>query len=257
MEWFKFYVRDLRDRLLMVTDDAAVGAWVRLLAKCYELENGGRFEGCREYSDRQWLVVAGVDREAVERAVAAGLATRQGDSLRVQGYDVDLEEKATNRSRQNRELALRRWGNAKGNAKGNAEGEGEREREGEREKEGDTESRPSRASRRAPKRVERPVTKAFEDFWAAFPADRRNCSKAKAGKLWPGDDLAEKLAEHVRAMVASGFTFGLHKYLSERLWEVKAYPQLTAPRQASGRDARHGHAAPADFSTQPLGEVTV
>lgn len=153
MEWFKLYVRDLSNQLLLAADDAAVGAWVRMLAHCYDLENGGRFAGCSEYSARQWLSVAGVDRKAVDRVVSAGLATWEGDGLQVHGYDVDAQKKATARSQQNRELANRRWGtskgkaeaiaernaccnaesgaegNAKGITKGNAEGEGEKEGE--------------------------------------------------------------------------------------------------------------------------------
>jgi hypothetical protein len=69
----------------------------------------------------------------VDRVVAAGLATREGDALRVQGYDLEGEQKATNRSRQNRELALRRWGNAKGSTEGNAKGSTEGNAEGEGE----------------------------------------------------------------------------------------------------------------------------
>jgi hypothetical protein len=120
MEWFQVYVNDLSNRVLSAADDAAIGAWFRMLGNCYRLENGGCYEHCTEHSTRQWLSIAGVDREAVDKVVTAGLAAWEDDCLRVYGYDIAQQEKATERTKKGREMALARWSHAASNAVGNA-----------------------------------------------------------------------------------------------------------------------------------------
>jgi hypothetical protein len=122
MEWFQVRPKDLRQGPLALAEDAPLGSWLRLTAACADLENFGRFVGCRTYGTRQWMTVAGVTAEAIPVVVAAGLASWDGDALVIHGYDIEQQTKATVRSAQNRDLANRRWGNVKDNAAGDAKG---------------------------------------------------------------------------------------------------------------------------------------
>ena len=189
MEWFQVYCNDLSNRVLSAADDAAVGAWFRMLGNCYRLENGGCYEHCSQHSMRQWMSIAGVDREAVDRVVAAGLATWVEDSLQVHGYDVEQQRKATERKEKGREMANARWGHAASNAVGNTE-----ERRGEEkkreEKKGDHSSPGSPGgrlvllptSKASPKkRTDAAYTETFLRFWAAYP---RKVAKKDAWTAW-------------------------------------------------------------------------
>lgn len=267
MEWFKIYVKDLANRLLAVDDDAAVGAWVRLLAKCYDVENSGVFEHCADYSTRKWLTIAGVDREAVDRVVAAGLAAWDGDDLQIDGFDVELQEKATARTRQNRELANRKWEKVKAKAKAdaeakiNAEGEGEKEKETEGEIEEEIEGEGiakgtarGNAKGIASARVE--GSEAFRKFWESYP---RRVSKGQAIKAWPGDELLPSIlaalewqAPHWRA---TDREFPQHvphpsTYLNGRRWEDEK-PAATP----TSRNVRVGIVRAEDCRHEITGEV--
>jgi hypothetical protein len=261
MEWFKFYVKDLKNRLLLVTDDAAVGHWVRMLAACYDSENGGRFERSKDFSSRQWLVIAGVDRRAVERVVAAGLASWSDDgSLQIAGYDRELQEKATERSRQNSELAQRRWkkGNAegitKGTAKGNAEGEGEGK--GETELEGEEKDLRSPGGDHAGGGY----SDSFVRFWSAWP---KKVAKEGAWNVWRTkhceahvDAILSALAWQTTSgkWTADGGQYIPHpdKYLRGKLWEDAPNAYTAKPT----RDISVGNTRAEEMDhSGPIGEV--
>jgi hypothetical protein len=82
-------------------DDAAIGAWVRVLSLAAELELGdqhdaiskrhplgeGRIPGCRQWTDAQWMRTTGTSAGGVEALVGARLARWHGDDLLIAGYD--------------------------------------------------------------------------------------------------------------------------------------------------------------------------
>jgi hypothetical protein len=142
LDWFPFHVSDLSSAKVSAATSHAFGAWVRVLGNCYRLENGGCYKQCYEHSDRQWMSMAGVDREEVDSIVKAGLATWIDGDLVVDGYDKDQESKATSRSKKGAKAAEIRWVNARSitasNARSNAE-----ERRGE-EKKGEEREIPAR-----------------------------------------------------------------------------------------------------------------
>lgn len=142
MDWFPFYVCDLSSPKISAASSHAFGAWVRALGNCYKHENGGCYEQCSEHSDRQWMSIAGVDREEIASIVSAGLATWEGANLRIDGYDKEQEKKATSRKEKGAKAAGIRWSNARSNARSITLSNTE-ERKGE-EKKGEGEEIPAR-----------------------------------------------------------------------------------------------------------------
>ena len=87
------------DTAALDADDAALGAWLRLVVHAADLELGegdrdfgeGRIPCCQDWSGRAWLRAVGTDRGGVEAAVEAGLARWDGNDLLVRGYDLRAE----------------------------------------------------------------------------------------------------------------------------------------------------------------------
>ena len=104
-DWFE-YPADLR------------GHHQALLARCSQLENGGRIEDCEKWSDRRWYHFAGVSRRLLKRLAdprtrsarrLEPLVTWVGASLIVSRYDQTLEDKVRGGREQRRNAAKSRW----------------------------------------------------------------------------------------------------------------------------------------------------
>lgn len=226
MKWFRVHPSDLRRAPYSLADDASIGVWLRLTACSASMDGGGVLVGARSYTDRQWLVTAGVDAAAVERAVESGLAAWRGNDLEVYGYDAVAEERATRRSAQNRELSNRRWGNGAGrgakviakgipecNAKGNAKGNPEKSREEEnreenreeerREEWGETEREDAPSSQ--PQKPEATESAPVHDFTFACDGQPGSWSPSEGqiaswGRAFPGVRVEDEI-RHARAWV--------------------------------------------------------
>jgi hypothetical protein len=282
MEWFQVYVNDLSTRALSAADDAAVGAWFRLLGNCYRLENGGCYEHCSKHSLRQWMSIAGVDREAVDKVVAAGLASWEEDSLRVHGYDIAQQQKATERKEKGREMANARWSHAASNAASNAVGNTE-ERRGKEIKEeekkedlcpaggpagraGVGEGAPrlklvedSKPEAEKAKKPGKTYSDSFLRFWAAWP---KRVKKEGAWQVWRTkrceqdlDAILTALAWQVKSAEwtkdGGQYIPDPPKYLRGELWEDD--PSVYAHKGA--RDVRVGHYCAEDADHSRVGDL--
>lgn len=61
--------------------------WLRVLARCVEVENGGRISGCGCWDDRRWQKLCGVTKSDIEAAPL--LLRREGEDLIVWGYPAE------------------------------------------------------------------------------------------------------------------------------------------------------------------------
>lgn len=203
MEWFKFHTEAMADPVVAAATDAAVGAWLRLLASCYRHCNGGCYRQCRTHSHRQWMSIACVDADGIAEAVSAGLARWSGDDLEVYLFDSEQQNRATSRSENGRKMALLRWSHAQGIASGNSTRNAEEsrveEKRGEERKIEKTPLPPVGGSEFAlsppePTKVRKPKagteTPGFLRFWAAYP---NKVAKGAAARAWPGDDLTDSI----------------------------------------------------------------
>ena len=68
MNWMNIKTESLRSAEFSGCDNAALGAWLRVLSFCCEQENGGRLAGAVEWNDRTWMISAGVTKAEVESA---------------------------------------------------------------------------------------------------------------------------------------------------------------------------------------------
>lgn len=88
MEYLKLQRSFRTTEAWQVATAAARGAWVSVAGYCADEENGGRIAGAKAWTTRLWMQRAGVTAEEVADAVAAHLATWDGDDLVVGGYDL-------------------------------------------------------------------------------------------------------------------------------------------------------------------------
>ncbi len=71
--------------------DSQLGAWLKLIAYCFEHENGGVIADCKGWSNTCWLACTGTDSETAQMVVIQGLASWEEKSLRVTAYPLDDE----------------------------------------------------------------------------------------------------------------------------------------------------------------------
>jgi len=92
VKYTKVQVHLFGDSPFMEASAAATGVWLRLAVWCADRENGGLIASCRAWPDRLWIQATGFGAADVAGAVEEGLATWEGDGLRVVGYDLHGEE---------------------------------------------------------------------------------------------------------------------------------------------------------------------
>lgn len=92
MEYLKLQRSFRTTKTWLAASIAARGAWVCLAGYCADEENAGRIAGAQGWCSRMWMQLAGLEAHDVATAVAAGLATWEGEDLVVAGYDRIGEE---------------------------------------------------------------------------------------------------------------------------------------------------------------------
>jgi hypothetical protein len=71
--------------------DSQIGAWLKLVAYCFEHENGGLIADCKGWSNSCWLACTGTDNETVKMVCIQGLASWEDKGLRVTAYPIEDE----------------------------------------------------------------------------------------------------------------------------------------------------------------------
>lgn len=139
MHWLNVPVDILQRAEFSAAEPAEVGVWLRLAAYCAQQENGGVIRDCRLWTDRQWLVSAGVTAQDVKAQTRLWKWTVSG-GLSVSNYPHQKEREVQIKRKAGKATANRRWANkSKGpngsssnssatssaGSSGDAEGEGE------------------------------------------------------------------------------------------------------------------------------------
>lgn len=212
MEWYPFNVADLSNPKCLAATSAAFGSWVRMLTNCYRLENGGYYEYSSEYYPRQWMSIAGVDREEVDEVVSAGLATWESGGLRIHGYDLAQEEKATKRREKGQKAIAARWGNTPSITTSDTEERKGEEKKGEEKRE-ETDTCPAGGPagpcgageevanldlfpEESPEPEAKKADDSFERFWSAWP---KRVKRLDASKVW----RAKRCDLHLETILAA------------------------------------------------------
>jgi len=90
MNWLNLETNELRAPEFLAATALERGVWLSLLLHCVAVENGGRMVGAAGWSDRQWMVVCGLERgELLE--VASALWKIEGDDVLVWGYPHSVQ----------------------------------------------------------------------------------------------------------------------------------------------------------------------
>lgn len=140
-DWVAVPLRALLDMEHLRIEPELVGYWARLLARCWERQNGGRFAGARSWTTLDCTLLFGGERGVLEALVRAELAAWDGDALVVAHYLTDKEEIHRSRREAAAKAANARWGGdasrippgiAPGTPSSNAPRNAEKRREEER-----------------------------------------------------------------------------------------------------------------------------
>lgn len=62
MKWYNLPIPLLQSDLFAEAEPWEIGVWLRLMVYCCHQENGGSILGCADWSERKWLLTAGVER---------------------------------------------------------------------------------------------------------------------------------------------------------------------------------------------------
>jgi len=92
MQWLNISVDALQSMEFKRSNPIKRSTWLSLMGYCCQHETSGRIEGCRDWSDREWLQVCGVTKEEVH--TDSLLCTFEGEDLLVAFYPIDQESKA-------------------------------------------------------------------------------------------------------------------------------------------------------------------
>ena len=92
MNWLNLDQVFLAGEPVAGADSLDVGVWLRLLAYCGKVENGGRIKGASLWKSCAWIRVVGITEDEFHRE-APGLWKIVGDDVVVLGYPSDQEEK--------------------------------------------------------------------------------------------------------------------------------------------------------------------
>lgn len=87
MRWLNIEVSTLRKPELVGYPPAVIGTWLRVLAWCFDQENGGQIVGGAGWGNRLWAVTCGVRSREVR---AAGALLRVEGSGALGFFSVEL-----------------------------------------------------------------------------------------------------------------------------------------------------------------------
>jgi hypothetical protein len=62
VKWYNLPIPLLQSDLFAEAEPWEIGVWLRLMVYCCHQENGGSILGCADWSERKWLLSAGVER---------------------------------------------------------------------------------------------------------------------------------------------------------------------------------------------------
>ncbi len=128
MNWLNLDQVFLASEPVAGADSLDVGVWIRLLAYCGKVENGGRISGARLWKPCAWIRVVGITDEEFHRE-APGLWKIAGDDVVVLGYPADQELKVK-ANRVNGKLGGRPTAPKKPRGKPHGKPHGQRKRNG-------------------------------------------------------------------------------------------------------------------------------
>lgn len=110
MNWFNVSIGGLQKPAFTSATVAELGTWLRLGCYCAEQENGGHILNCKEWTDRQWLIAAGLERNDVQAPSQLWRWDKVG-GLYVNHYPEDQEREVKLKRKAGKDTAKRRWAN--------------------------------------------------------------------------------------------------------------------------------------------------
>jgi hypothetical protein len=90
VEYLNLTITSFQRPEYLFSEPIARATWLNLLAWCARVENSGRIEGCRFWTNRQWQQVCGVTLKEVTRACE--LWSWEGDDLVVWAFPVEQQD---------------------------------------------------------------------------------------------------------------------------------------------------------------------
>lgn len=109
MQWFNVPVDVLQRPEFSSALPSELGVWLRLSCYCATQENGGKIHDCSRWTDRQWLIAAGVTSGDVRESAKLWRWDKVG-GLVVSHYPSEKEREVQAKRKAGKETAKRRWG---------------------------------------------------------------------------------------------------------------------------------------------------
>lgn len=109
MNWFNVSVDILQRPEFTAAEPAEVGIWLRMACYCAAQENGGIIRDCRHWTDRQWLIAAGVTKADVDTETKLWRWNAAG-GITVLNYPTEKEREVQLKRKAGKATAKRRWG---------------------------------------------------------------------------------------------------------------------------------------------------
>lgn len=109
MQWLNVSVETLQRPDFTAAVPSEIGIWLRLACYCAHQENGGTIRDCRRWSDRQWLIAAGVTKGDVETPTKLWRHDKVGGVI-VAFYPIEKEREVAAKRKAGKATARARWG---------------------------------------------------------------------------------------------------------------------------------------------------
>ncbi|HXJ42849.1 MAG TPA: hypothetical protein VNH18_26445 [Bryobacteraceae bacterium] len=111
MNWLNTFLPQLRDDRFSGASTEELGVWLRLVAYCAAMENGGSIVGCGSWTEQQWPVAIGISKEAVQFQRERGLWewNPPHTSIWVYGYPTEQETRMKAMRVGGKRGARKRW----------------------------------------------------------------------------------------------------------------------------------------------------
>lgn len=109
MQWVNVAVDILHRPEFTASEPAEIGIWLRLACYCAAQENGGVVRNCRTWTDRQWLIAAGVTMADLKTKTELWEWDKVG-GLSIAHYPLEKEREVIAKRKAGQATAKRRWG---------------------------------------------------------------------------------------------------------------------------------------------------
>jgi hypothetical protein len=90
MNWLNIEIKTLTSNEFLGSEPVDRATWICLLRYCAQQENGGKIKDCKEWKNRQWMQLAGITCEEINRKTM--LWKWEGDSVTVWEYPTCKEK---------------------------------------------------------------------------------------------------------------------------------------------------------------------